>query len=885
MTPRALQPPLPWQCLSLCWVAGLLGASWPLPSLLFLVLLLVADTRLRPAAPWTRRRLCTGGARLLCCLLLWGAGCVVASCLLRPPPSPSWMPPSDSPDPPRFRAARLCGTVADARGLPDNRVRVLLREVRPEGNGAPLEGMTVWTWERPLFRPLRGQRLCLTRPPRPVHGFANEEARCAPLEDGGASPPSGADLRWRAQGVAWTLWSRGDAGNPSLEEAEAAAPVRWREACYRAFLRALRPAGASRGNQGAALLPALIFGEREHMSSLVFRQVAAASLAHSLALSGQHLAVAVLLGMLLARLAGRARPSRYLRRPRRAWGLLLAFPPALAYLWIGNAPPSLVRAACMLLAAALTLCFRWRNPPFLWAALAPRSGWDALCLTLLCMTLASPLCVYDTGLQLSVLCVGALCALSPLLSRIVPCLPGEAALPTGRRCVRAVARGALRVFTVSLILQLALLPLQVTLFAAPGCWFWLNVLWLPLLGFVVMPLAFFGLLCAVCQWHVLAAHALSLAAAPCGLLLDLLRTLADRGLLDAPAVLHPHWTALLAVPLLFLAAMSAVGRERLPAAMRRLAVAAALLLCFGPLERLWAHYGALIRQEIRLDVLDVGQGQAVLLTLPDGARWIIDGGGMSSPRFDTGLALVLPAVCANRRPALAAAVNTHPDLDHMGGLVSLLGAVPPATLLHNGGEGGGVAGERWRRAREPWESSGRARVLAAGDALALGPPSLGLRLEVLWPPEGAAPSSTNNASLILRLTRHGKGLALLPGDAEKPALRALLRRGVDLSAEVLLLPHHGSAGSFLSGFCGAVRPRLAVASCGFGNRYGYPAKAVRVWFSQRRIPLLDTGRWGRLRFLWRADAPARVLSARPGPAGRKNDVLGKNPVDSQAQSL
>lgn len=868
MTPRVLQAPLPWQCFLLCWLAGLFGATWPQPSLIFLALLLTADDRLRPAAPWTYHQFRRGGARLLFCLLLWAAGWGAATLLLRPPAAPSWLPgATDMREPPRFAAVRVCGEVTDVQGLPDNRLRVLLRQVRPaDGRGLPLEDSVAWTWDQPLFRPLPGQRICLSRSLRPVRGFANEEPVHDPFAAAGRRPsPRGFELWWRARGVAWTLWSRGDAGNPVLAAAAVSAPTLWRERCRLAFLSALRPDGEGPPDQGRALLPALIFGEREYIASSVYAQVAAASLAHSLALSGQHLAIAGLLGVLVIRLAGLARPSCYLRRPFPVWGLLCSLPFALVYLWIGNAPPSLVRAACMLLLGCLALCFRrGQEGSGPWATLAPRSGWDALCLALLCMTIPAPLSVYDTGLQLSVLCVAALCALPPLLSRIMPPPVGEERR-TLRSRLRGMLRGALHIFIVSLALQLALLPLNVLLFAAPGHWFWLNVLWLPILGLVVMPLAFFGLICAVCQWHALAATALSLAAEPCDLLLRLLSRLADAGLLEAPALLRPHWTALLAVPLLFLAGMAAIGRERLPGAVRRLAAAAVLLACTGPLLRLYAQFTAERLQEVRLDVLDVGQGQALLLALPDGGRWLIDGGGSRSPRFDPGAALVLPVVGANRMPRLAAVVASHPDLDHAGGLPALLETARPSLLLHNGREGRGSFGERWRKAREPWERAGRARIPAAGDVLTLGDPRFGLRLEVLWPPRDAAAWSGNDASLILRLTRHGRGLALLPGDAEKPALRALVRSGRDISADVLVLPHHGAAGSFLAALYRAVRPCLVLASCGFGNRYGYPARVIRRWFAQRGIPVLDTARWGRLQALWRPDEPLRLRSARPGP--------------------
>lgn len=869
MTARVLQAPLPWQCFLLCRLAGLLAAARPLPSFLFLLILLFADERLRPAPPWSGEALRRGVARLLVCLLLWITGWCEAAWLLRPPPSPSWLPGlTDTREPPRFRSLRLCGDVAETQGLPDRRLRVMLRDVRPEGESVPpLDGAAAWTWDQPLFRPLPGQRVCLSRALRPVHGFANAAPEEDPLaERGEAMPPRGIELWYRARGAAWTLWSRGGAGQPAADPAYPPdPPALWREALYRDFLSALRLEASDAPDaaaQAKALLPALIFGEREFVSSAVFRQVAGASLAHSLALSGQHLAIAGLLGLLAARLGVLGRPSCCLVRPRRVWTLLCSLPFALLYLWIGNGPPSLVRAACMLTAVSLALCFRHaleRFPPT--AALAPRSGWDALCLALLVMTTLSPLCVYDMGLQLSALCVGALCALPPLLSRILP-LADEERGGAPSRFGRRILRGALHILVASLAIQTALLPLNILFFSNPGHWFWLNVLWLPVLGLLVMPAAFFGLFCVACGWSWLAEQALHLASLPGGLLLDALGGLDAAGALAAPPLLHPHWTAVPAVGLLFAVALVSVGRERLPRAARRLALAGALLLCCGPLLRLHEQIVAARTDEVRLDLLDVGQGQAVLLTLPDGSRWLIDGGGSISPRFDPGAALVFPAICDNEPPRLAAVVNSHPDLDHAGGLFFLLERLEPPLLAHNGREGRGRVGERWRKAREPWRLAGTERTLVAGDALPLGDPAWGLRLEVLSPPAEAEGLSANDASLILRLTRRGRGLALLPGDAELPALRSLLRRGADLSAEALVLPHHGAAGSFLAGLYRAVRPRLALASCGFGNRYGYPARKIRAWFETRGVPVLDTGRLGRLRVVWRDGEPARVWSAR-----------------------
>lgn len=295
------------------------------------------------------------------------------------------------------------------------------------------------------------------------------------------------------------------------------------------------------------------------------------------------------------------------------------------------------------------------------------------------------------------------------------------------------------------------------------------------------------------------------------------------------------------------------GRPTLLPAARRLLLAGTILLSLGPLLRSIERFSG----ETRLSVLDVGQSQAVALRLPGHLRLLLDGGGSASPRFDPGRGLTAPRYY-NDAPRLAAVCNSHPDLDHMGGLLYLLRHFSVRALFDNGREGAGERGAEWAELRQLSGS----RVLAAGDVLVLGDPALELRLEVLHPPRRAVASrrrpegdgkwpgrqdrngresaktaeeqsgrsdnaeaahdwAGNDASLVLRLTRRGRGLALFTGDAERPALRRLIASGRDLKAEVLIAPHHGSDRSFLAAFYKAVQPRLVLASCGFQNRYGY----------------------------------------------------------------
>ena len=529
-----------------------------------------------------------------------------------------------------------------------------------------------------------------------------------------------------------------------------------------------------------------------------------------------------------------------------------ACPPALAYLWLGNAPASLLRAVCMLFILAFWLA-RGRA----------RTTLDVLCAALLCICLVAPLSILDTGLQLSALCVAVIGLALPWLRRVLPPSAHKAESPR-RRAIHGLGRWLARILLISLLIQIALLPLNLLLFGNAGFWFPLNVLWLPVAGLVVLPGAALGLLLAGAGLDGTARLVLDLAALPCQWLTDGLAGLNALGLLHNPVLLRPHWTALPAFAALLAALACLAGRGKASPsgkeAARRLLLAGLALLCVGPLLRLEGRFSG----DTRLDVLDVGQGQALALRAPGHLRLLLDGGGSASPRFDPGKALVGPVLAYNDAPRLSAVVSSHPDLDHLGGLFYLLEDFQVAALFHNGREAAGQHGPMWRELRQ----SLAGRILAEGDVLIVGDPALGLRLEVLHPPRAADEKEAtawtgNEASLILRLTRHGQGLALFTGDAERRSLRRLLASGRDLRAQVLLAPHHGSDRSFLAAFYKAVQPELVLASCGFQNRYNYPGSRLRAWLARHGIPLLHTGESGQISVSWPWDGPMRVRAVRP----------------------
>lgn len=715
---------------------------------------------------------------------------------------------------PGKKIARFCADIEAVRGLPDRRLQLILADIHPENSSATIHGKALWTWDLAPDKPqpLPGQTVCLTRSILPLHGFYNEAVSLH-------------EVSRRAEGIFWRVWSRENKGEPQFS-GKPKIWAAWRAALRQKLLALLEnPADhPERISEAGALLPALLFGDRFYLRQQTTENFALAAIAHSLALSGQHLALAGLLGIFCITAAALFQPAIYLWRPRPVLVAVSSCPAAMLYLWIGNAPPSLLRAACMM----FVLCFLVvRSRAF--------SGQDVVFFAVVIFLLSAPLSFLEIGTQLSFFCVLAIALFLPGLKQLWP-------FYTDRTHHATFGKRICQILIISLIIQAALLPLTLKYFGLAGLWFPINVLWLPVLGLVVLPCAALGLFFASLPFEAsewLAKMLLNIALMPCRLLCDGLEYMRHWQILTEPVFLRPHWSALAAFALLMIGLAASIGKTKVgPAWKKKVFVLALVFLAVGPCLRLWD----VLEGKIVIDILDMGQGQAICLHLPGGKRLVLDGGGSSSKRFEPGKALLAPALVDNAAPRLAAIVNSHPDLDHMGGLLYLLDHFETGPLFHNGREASGAQKDLWAAAVDIQA----ARALVRGDRLELGND---LYLEVLHPPAGEDRWTDNNASVILRLCRGWEGLALIPGDAEVESLRAVLASGVDVRARVLIAPHHGSNSSYLPEFFKSVDPEIIVAACGFRNRYSYPGRKLRGWAERNRVPLLNTGEHGRIRIL------------------------------------
>jgi len=278
----------------------------------------------------------------------------------------------------------------------------------------------------------------------------------------------------------------------------------------------------------------------------------------------------------------------------------------------------------------------------------------------------------------------------------------------------------------------------------------------------------------------------------------------------------------------------------------------------------WRHSAARARQAHRLRVtaLDVGQGDATLVDLPDGRLMLIDGGGFVGIPIDPGERVILPTLRARRRDRVDILVLTHPHPDHYGGLASVVREVDIGEFWYGGADedAGSSHAELVALLRQQGVPMRTAAELCQND----GHVGAGIRLLHPCPTPSPAPSA-NDASLVLRVS-HGEHSALFLGDAEHWAEQRLIATRADaLDADFLKVGHHGSRTSSSAAFLARVTPSVASISAGIRNRFGHPHREALSALAAAGAHILRLDQTGAAS--WESDgAKASVATFAPEPA-------------------
>ncbi|WP_242469356.1 DNA internalization-related competence protein ComEC/Rec2 [Rhabdochromatium marinum] len=636
-----------------------------------------------------------------------------------------------------------------------------------------------------------GERWRLLVRLKPAHGFVN---------------PAGFDYeRWLFQhGLGATGYVRNSEHNERLD----ADPGPYGLHRLRQSLRTRIEAelGATRA---AALVRALVLGDRDGLSPQDWQVLTRTGTNHLLAISGLHIGLIAAVALWVGRWLWTrvAVLSLYLPAPRAA--ALLAMAAAIGYTALAGFAISTQRALAMLAVVLI-------------AQLAGRTlrPWSAISLALIAVLSLDPQAILSYGFWLSFAAVSAL----------LYALSGRLRQPSH----------LLRWSQAQWAVALGLLPLLLLLFGrasliAPP----VNLLAVPLFT-ILLPLILLATLMSLAS-----GWALPLALVGTGLEQGFagLAWLADLPWTSLGLGERPGWV--------WLAAFAGVGLLLAPRGLPARWLGLVYLLPLLLVRPVPPAPGAAV-----VTVLDVGQGLAVSVRTARHTL-VYDLGPRYPSGFNTGAAVVLPYLRALGIRSLDVLVISHADQDHAGGLQGLVGQIPIARLLS------GEPAELELKPELAAESSVRAEPCQAGQHWHWD----GIDFDMLYPPPSQQLEG-NDSSCVLKVTT-GSASVLLTGDASQAVEAQLIARyGQTLQADVLVAGHHGSATSSSRAFLQQVQPRWMIVSAGFANRYGFPAQGVVERAKRLGIPTLNTATTGAIEFRWPA-APSAAAPLEPPKLSRQ----------------
>ena len=574
-------------------------------------------------------------------------------------------------------------------------------------------------------------------------------------------------------------------------------------------------------SESQAVLLALLLADRSQLHETTTDTFRETGLMHLLAVSGLHvflvgLAVFVLLGPLLMRTG--------MRRQRVMW-IRAAISLALlaVYVLVTGGSVSVVRAFVMAAIMIIGTALERR-----------RDSLNTLGAAAIVLLVMRPTALFEVGFQLSFSAVAALVTLTPHLTQAIPAAwrsgtfgkwitsssVASLAATLGTAPVLLVHFG--RVALGGLVLNLPAIPLTgVTLGSGIGTVVCAPIPWLG---------ETFGALASASGWALVQTSTLGA---------KMLGGAALVGFLDDGWIIAALATLLLA---------GAFWRR--PTARRRLGLVALALIAVSVCTSVIRGDAS---PQLEVVFLDVGQGDATLIGLPNGKHVLIDA-GVRSPFSDQGQRTVVPHLERFGIRQLEAVVMTHADADHIGGVPSVLRAVSVGRLVHNGQSKDNALWTDLVQTADSLEIE--QQIVRAGDALDLDP---SVRIRVLGPSTAPQPGDDANEASIVLLVEYGQTRWLLTGDAEQTGEADLVARfGSLLEADVVKVGHHGSRTSSSPELVAAVSgratdpvrlvsdsstnqgPDYAIVSVAKRNRYGLPNAEPLIRWQTAGAEVLQT---------------------------------------------
>lgn len=552
----------------------------------------------------------------------------------------------------------------------------------------------------------------------------------------------------------------------------------------------------------AGIIAALVTGDQQSIDRADWDIFRTTGVAHLMSISGLHITMfawgAVLIVSSLYRRSTRLCLAYPATNAALLGGLILATGYAVFSGW---GVPS--QRTILMLATVTVLRLLGKRWP--WPAV-----WMLACTV---VVVADPWALLQAGFWLSFVAVGVLFATD---------ISNDADSPPALNLVASLRRRLWLCGREQFIITLALAPLTLLLFGQVSViGLVANALAIPWVTLIVTPLAMLGTLLSP-MWDLA-----GLAVSALSRFLALLAKLP----FDTVSVALPH--LLVSIAAVFGGVLLVLP---LPSAWRFLGLP--LLL---PVILWQAPYPP--DGQFEMIAADIGQGNAVVIRTANHTL-VYDAGPRYSVDSDAGHRVLLPLLRATNEK-VDAVILSHRDIDHSGGIKSVLTMHPNANFISS------------IESTHELQSIHPAKRCVAGQAWQWD----GVDFVVLHPTatDYESPQKSNAMSCVLRISTK-QASVLLAGDIELAQEARLVVDQKALNSTVLLVPHHGSKTSSSAAFLDAVQPQIAVVQAGYRNRFGHPATSVLERYSERNIKVIDTAHCGALQ--WSSATPKETRCQR-----------------------
>ncbi|OQY69615.1 MAG: DNA internalization-related competence protein ComEC/Rec2 [Ignavibacteriales bacterium UTCHB3] len=541
----------------------------------------------------------------------------------------------------------------------------------------------------------------------------------------------------------------------------------------------------------APILKGLIIADRSTIDPEIMQNYIDTGIAHILAVSGFNVAVIYLITLLFFQ---RLKP--YSRGAELFARILILF----LFLILTQFQVTVVRAVVMFSVYSL-LKYSGRET----------TGWNTLSITIILILLVNPQDLFSTSFQLSVAAVVGLFLAENIKSEVFRVWRGYFGEKSKKLLVSKPFFWVAEMVLVTLFVQLIMLPFlvvyfgRVTLLSIPA-----NIIAVPLSSFMLVN----GILTLFLS--LISNFLASLSAAVSGLANSIIdytigflrhTNWGTIEIYDSTAFEAFAFYALIALSLILISAANSFKKKSLIV----LATAVCILL-----SHIMLQTPLLKPEENYIITVDVDQGDCYILKTASGEVWLIDA-GVLGPTFDTGEAIIIPLLKRFGIEKIQHAFVSHYDLDHAGGMISLMkkGLIKQLNLPPPD-----PADTKEVALFSILAKYGKHKIYKTGDLFSAN----GLSLKVFnQTPETGAKSNSRSGVFMVNFATHS---VLFTGDLDRKGEKALMETESNLRSEILKVSHHGSSTGTSRALLEEVKPAFALISAGVGNRYRHPSQKV-----------------------------------------------------------